>query len=67
LLRLGDNDIRDPADLSRREAALKPGSKVEVSGLRNGVPFHVPVSVIQRPPQMPTASSAANSGSNIEG
>lgn len=67
LLRLGDNDIRDPADLSRREAALKPGSKVEVSGLRNGVPFHVLVSVIQRPPQMPTANSAANSGSNIEG
>lgn len=67
LLRLGDDDIRDPADLSRREAALKPGSKVEVSGLRNGVPFHVLVSVIQRPPQMPTANSAANSGSNIEG
>ena len=67
LLRLGDDDIRDPADLSRREAALKPGSKVEVSGLRNGVPFHVLVHVIQRPPQMPTASSAANSGSNIEG
>jgi serine protease DegS/serine protease DegQ len=67
LLRLGDNDIRDPADLSRREAALKPGSKVEVSGLRNGVPFHVEVSVIQRPPQLPTANSAANSGSNIEG
>ena len=67
LLRLGDNDIRDPADLSRREAALKPGSKVEVSGLRNGVPFNVEVSVIQRPPQLPTANSAANSGSNIEG
>ena len=67
LLRLGDNNIRDPADLSRREAALKPGSKVEVSGLRNGVPFHVEVSVIQRPPQLPTANSAANSGSNIEG
>jgi S1-C subfamily serine protease len=67
LLRLGDNDIRDPADLSRREAALKPGSKVEVSGLRNGVPFHVEVSVIQRPPQLPTANSAANTGSNIEG
>jgi serine protease DegQ len=67
LLRLGDDDIRDPADLSRREAALKPGSKVEVSGLRNGVAFHVQVGVIQRPPQLPTANSAANSGSNIEG
>ncbi|HET7300526.1 MAG TPA: trypsin-like peptidase domain-containing protein [Oleiagrimonas sp.] len=67
LLRLGDTDIRDPADLSRREAALKPGSKVEVSGLRNGVPFHVEVHVIQRPPQLPTANAAANTGSNIEG
>ena len=67
LLRLGKDDIRDPADLSRHEAALKPGSKVEVSGLRNGVPFHVMVNVIERPPRMPTASSAANSGSNIEG
>lgn len=67
LLRLGDDDIRDPADLSRHEAALKPGSKVEVSGLRNGVPFHVLVHVIQRPPQLPTANSAANSGTNIEG
>ncbi|WP_233841103.1 trypsin-like peptidase domain-containing protein [Dyella sp. 2HG41-7] len=64
LLRLGDDDIRDPADLSRQEAALKPGKKVEVSGLRNGVPFHVLVSVIQRPPQTPTAASASSSGSD---
>lgn len=64
LLRLGDNDIRDPADLSRQEAALKPGSKIEVSGLRNGVPFHVQVNVIQRPPQTPTAASASSSGSD---
>ncbi|HUA81008.1 MAG TPA: trypsin-like peptidase domain-containing protein [Dyella sp.] len=63
LLRLGDDDIRDPADLSRQEAALKPGSKVEVSGLRNGVPFHVQVNVIQRPPQTPTAASASSSES----
>ena len=56
LLRLGDDDIRDPADLSRREAALKPGSKVEVSGLRNGTPFHAEVTLAQRPPLTPTAS-----------
>lgn len=67
LLRLGDDDIRDPADLSRHEAALKPGSKVEVSGLRNGVPFHVMVSVIERPPRLPAASSTSNTESNIEG
>ncbi|GLQ88553.1 S1C family serine protease [Dyella flagellata] len=58
LLRMGEDDIRDPADLGRREALLKPGSKVEVSGLRNGVPFHVMVNVTQRPPRMPVASSA---------
>ncbi len=67
LLRLGDNDIRDPADLSRREAELKPGSRTEVSGLRNGVPFHLLLTVTQRPPQTPTAASASNSGSDISG
>jgi S1-C subfamily serine protease len=49
LLRIGADDILDPADLRRREAALKPGSKVEVSGLRNGTPFHVEVTLAQRP------------------
>ncbi|MFC5526609.1 S1C family serine protease [Rhodanobacter ginsengisoli] len=49
LLRIGDDDILDPADLRRREAALKPGSKVEVSGLRNGSPFHLEVTLAQRP------------------
>jgi len=49
LLRIGNDDILDPADLRRREAALKPGSKVEVSGLRNGSPFHVELTLAQRP------------------
>jgi serine protease DegQ len=63
LLQLGTDNIRDPADLSRREAELKPGSTTEVSGLRNGVPFHLMLTVAQRPPQMPTATSASNNGS----
>jgi serine protease DegS/serine protease DegQ len=67
LLRLGNDDIRDPADLSRHEAMLKPGGKVEVSGLRNGVPFHVMVNVIQRPPRLPAGSTQGNAGSFIEG
>lgn len=67
LLRLGEDDIRDPADLSRHEAVLKPGSKVEVSGLRNGVPFHVMVNVTERPPRLPTMSTAAGGGSDIQG
>lgn len=49
LLRLGTDDIRDPADLRRHEAALKPGSPVEVSGLRNGNPFHFEITPVQRP------------------
>ncbi|WP_350015782.1 trypsin-like peptidase domain-containing protein [Rhodanobacter sp. IGA1.0] len=49
LLRLGSEDILDPASLRRSEAALKPGSKVEISGLRNGSPFHAEATVAQRP------------------
>ncbi|KZC40249.1 hypothetical protein RHOFW510R12_17435 [Rhodanobacter sp. FW510-R12] len=49
LLRLGSDDILDPADLRRHEAALKPGSKVAISGLRNGSPFHVEATLVQRP------------------
>ncbi|KZC22086.1 peptidase S1 [Rhodanobacter thiooxydans] len=49
LLRIGADDILDPADLRRREAALKPGSTVTVSGLRNGTPFHLDVTLVQRP------------------
>lgn len=56
LLRFDDDDIVDPADLRRHEAALKPGSKVQVSGLRNGTPFHTQVILAQRPPMTPTAS-----------
>ena len=50
LLRIGSDDILDPADLRRHEAALKPGSTVDVSGLRNGVPFHTQVTLARRPP-----------------
>jgi S1-C subfamily serine protease len=60
LLRIGDDDIRDPADLRRRESALKPHTNVDVSGLRDGVPFHLTVTVAQRPPQVPTAPASGN-------
>lgn len=59
LLRLGQDNVLDPADLRRYEAALKPGSKVEVSGLRNGSPFHLEVNVAQRP-DMGSSSLPAN-------
>ncbi|MFK2903253.1 trypsin-like peptidase domain-containing protein [Dyella ginsengisoli] len=57
LLRIGDDDIADPADLRRHEAALKPGSKVDVSGLRNGAPFRLSVTIAQRPSVLPDSSS----------
>ena len=56
LLRIGTDDILDPADLRRREAALKPGRKVELSGLRNGSPFHVEITLAQRPAMAPGAA-----------
>ena len=51
LLRIDKTDILDPADLRHREAALAPGTEVELSGLRLGVPFHVRVQLAERPPQ----------------
>ena len=54
LLKIGNDDILDPTDLRRHEAALKPGSKAEVSGLRNGSPFHLDVTLAQRPPMSAT-------------
>ena len=49
LLRIGEHDILDPSDLRRYEASLKPGTRLEVSGLRNGSPFHVEVTLATRP------------------
>lgn len=49
LLRIGEHDILDPSDLRRYEASLKPGTRLEVSGLRNGSPFHVETTLATRP------------------
>ena len=49
VLRIGSHDVVGPADLRREEAALKPGSKVVVSGLRNGSAFHINVTLARRP------------------
>ena len=58
LLRIGSDDIRDPADLRRREAAIKPGTTVELSGLRNGSPFHTTATLTERPPMNVDAASS---------
>jgi serine protease DegS/serine protease DegQ len=57
LLKIGQHDILDPADLRRYEAALRPGTQTEVSGLRNGSPFHVEVTLAARPQQTPGAAA----------
>lgn len=56
LLKLGKQPITDPFDFRTREAELAPGSKVEVSGLRAGVPFHTEVVLVQRPNFRPSAA-----------
>ncbi|MEW9571143.1 S1C family serine protease [Rhodanobacter sp. Si-c] len=57
LLRIGDDDIRDPSDLRRRESAIKPGTTVELSGLRNGSPFHTSATLTERPPMSMEAAT----------
>jgi serine protease DegS/serine protease DegQ len=49
LLKLGSHPITDPIDFRAREAELAPGTKVEVYGLRAGIPFRAEVVLTQRP------------------
>ena len=49
LLKIGDADILDADDLRTREAAMKPDTKVHLSGLRAGQPFDVDLVLVQRP------------------
>lgn len=51
LLRLDGVEIRNRADLIGREAALAPGSRVRVEGLRAGIPFDFEAIVSQRQPR----------------
>jgi len=53
LLKIGGEDILDPSDLRRREASFKPGTAIEVSGLRSGAPFTSTITPSQRPPTAP--------------
>jgi len=49
LLTLNGAEIIDQFDLRSREAAIAPGTEVKLTGLRAGVPFEIPLTVIQRP------------------
>jgi serine protease DegQ len=51
LLQFDGRDIVDQVDLRNREAALEPGSKVSVAGLRAGVPFQTEMVLTQRTPR----------------
>jgi len=53
ILKIGGEDILDPSDLRRHEAAFKPGVAIEVSGLRNGAAFSSTITPTQRPPTAP--------------
>ncbi|MCB1575160.1 MAG: PDZ domain-containing protein, partial [Xanthomonadales bacterium] len=49
LLKLDGEDIVDQADLRSHEAALAPGKVARLDGIRNGVPFSVALTLMQRP------------------
>ena len=49
LLKVDGVVIEDQADLRNREAALAPGTKVRLEGLRGNAPFALDVVLVQRP------------------
>jgi serine protease DegS/serine protease DegQ len=49
LLQFDGQAIVDQADLRAREAALAPGARVRIEGLRAGVPFSAQMLLTQRP------------------
>ena len=49
LLALDDEPIVNQLELRNREATLTPGTKVELSGERNGTPFKLAVTLQERP------------------
>jgi len=49
LLEFDREPIADQASLRTKEAALAPGSKINIAGLRAGVPFQGELELIQRP------------------
>ncbi len=49
LLTFDDTPIANPLDLRNREASMAPGTKVKLSGTRNGVPFSLDATLQERP------------------
>lgn len=50
LLALDGQEILDQHELRTREASMAPGTRVEISGLRGGVPFRATLTLGERPP-----------------
>jgi serine protease DegS/serine protease DegQ len=53
---LDGSPIVDQIDLLNREAALAPGTKVHVEGLRRNAPFSADLTLVQRPPPSTTGA-----------
>ncbi len=56
LLSLDGSPIIDQIDLLNREAALAPGTKVHIEGLRRNAPFSADLTLVQRPPPSTTGA-----------
>jgi len=53
---LDGSPIVDQIDLLNREAALAPGTKVHIEGLRKNAPFSADLTLVQRPPPSTTGA-----------
>jgi serine protease DegS/serine protease DegQ len=53
---LDGTPIIDQIDLLNREAALAPGTKVHIEGLRRNAPFNADLTLVQRPPPSTTGA-----------
>ncbi|HEV8357611.1 MAG TPA: PDZ domain-containing protein, partial [Gemmatimonadales bacterium] len=59
ILALGDQPVTGPPDLSRRVAGIPPGTKVEVTLLRDRARKAVPVELGRLPERRPPAPAPA--------
>jgi len=48
--------ILDAIDLTNREAAFAPGTKVHLEGMRKNAPFSADLTLVQRPPPSTTGA-----------
>ena len=48
--------IVDAIDLTNREAAIAPGTKVHLEGIRRNTPFSADLTLVQRPPPRTTGA-----------